>query len=159
MRNCSSQSAMVPLRWAIDPLPPVLAGCCVLVALCLSCGTAEWKDNRHRTSDSKCVAARRGRYKYKVLFVSHRSPRPMGDGHTHSEQVKCKEKRLLKEMRQEWGKWPNGTTKKQQHTVHAACKGSQQQHTKKRKTGAKWGEKNSLTPSFMNDFVLGETYF
>lgn len=68
----------------------------------------------------KCVAARRGRHKNKVLFVSHRSPRPMGDGHTHSEEVKCKEKRLLKEMGQEWGKWPNGTKKNKQDTVHAA---------------------------------------
>lgn len=66
----------------------------------------------------KCVAARRGRHKNKVLFVSHRSPRPMGDGHTHSEEVKCKEKRLLKEMGQESGKWPNGTKKQ---TRYCTC--------------------------------------
>lgn len=151
--KCSSQSAMVPLRWAIDPLPPLLTGCCVFGGTLPLLRDGRVKGQPSPNKWLKCVAARQGRYKYKILFVSHRSPRPMGDGHTHSEQVKCKEKRLLKERGQEWGKWLNGT-KKNKQMQHVKDHSSSTQ----RKTGAKGGENNGLTLSFIYDFVLRETY-
>lgn len=71
VRNCSSQSAMVPLHWAIDLLPPVLASHGILVALCPSCGTAEWKNNRRRTSDSNVWRLAKGDKNTKPsLFVT-----------------------------------------------------------------------------------------